>query len=1122
MTLTDWLAAAAGFVTAAPKPSLRLEPDLTPRQPQSSRLRLSPEALARARATAPVPFELYTTRQLHPNEARALHPPARPPAGVVPANVQPMAMDEDLSGFYVDQGLGNSTYSEGMHWLGTPYLAELAQRAEYRQISETYARDMTRVWIKIQGSGEEDKSDKIKLINEAFDRHKVQHKFRRMAELDGFFGRGHLYIDMGVPMDDRDLMRAAIILDRRTVKRGSLKNIQVVEPLWTYPGSYDAMNPLSRDFYVPTTWYVMGREVHRTRLLTFVGREVPDLLKPSYAFGGLSMSQMAKPYVDNWLRTRQSISDLVHSFSVFALATDMSGTLTGGAGADERARADLFTLHRDNSGLFLYDKNREDFKNVSASLGTLDHLQAQAQEHICSVSGIPLVVFTGITPTGLNTTSEGELQAWAQRVHSAQENLFGNHLNFILDLVQLDLFGEIDPEITVTFEPLKEESDTERATRAKTEADTDAAYVSMGALAPDDVRATLAEQEDGRYAAVDLSGLPPEPPSMGADPLAPGLGGGQGGPGAPGGGGSSGAPGGAAGGGPGGQGGGGKPGEDKKSFLALDEEDEWEEADRLALDAGEFEEADHPRDKAGKFAKTAAGAAAAIEYHKGKVAQYQKGGEEVGMVRRPNARAVNHYAEAHGHYTAGNMELGHAAHAEAEMHAGVAEKREKKYAAAGKLPGATVAPAPVEKPAAVLSSKEDLAAQFKSVLGEQAYKSIELLFKYWDEDKIVNEPMKEKVREKAAELQNGDTSPIKDSPPQLRNLNRVLQAHSSSQTSIEPSSPAPAPAPVTTGAPNSKEAIAAQFKDVLGPEAYRNLVEPLFKYWDEVTEPAREQIQKKAEELRNGNVRTIPNAPSQLANLNKALRLHSQSTSASSEKKVKNQKTSVSDGSGNKSESVLIADPKRIPGDWHEKVTAAYGNNKADGNTAAVNNAMAAYGRAMWGSYTSDQQEALEDYLDDVGAEAINDHLRGNKKKNSDKIVRDRVNLMNKAISRSVIPADTPVYRGLKCKLGDLLGSINPSEAEGSVFEHKNYVSSSRDPDIANYFLEESDHGVLLHFTVPAGANGIVLGEQNDEDEKEILLPASTLFRVDKVVPLRGYESKHLVHVTYLGVRKDE
>jgi hypothetical protein len=41
-----------------------------------------------------------------------------------------------------------------------------------------------------------------------------------------------------------------------------------------------------------------------------------DLLKSHYSFGGLDMSQIAKPYVDVWLRTR-------------TIAPDSSGLLLG-------------------------------------------------------------------------------------------------------------------------------------------------------------------------------------------------------------------------------------------------------------------------------------------------------------------------------------------------------------------------------------------------------------------------------------------------------------------------------------------------------------------------------------------------------------------------------------------------------------------------------------------------------------------------------------------------------------------------------------------------------------------------------------------------------------------------
>jgi phage-related protein (TIGR01555 family) len=1083
MNLTSWLTAAIGLVGATPAPALgsRKEPAI---QTPSARLRVAPEALARARANT-APFELYTTRQLHPQDARALFPPARPPAGVVPTGAQPMAMDEDFSGFYADPGLGGSTYSEGMHWLGTPYLAELAQRAEYRQISETYARDMTRAWIKIQASGEEDKGDRIKEIERAFDRHKIQHKFRRMAELDGFFGRAHLYVDMGVPMTDADLMRTAIILDRRTVKKGSLRNIQVVEPLWTYPGSYDAVNPLAPDFYVPVTWYVMGREVHRTRLLTFVGREVPDLLKPSYAFGGLSMSQMAKPYVDNWLRTRQSVSDLIHSFSVFALATDMSGTLTGGAGADERARADLFTLYRDNSGLFLYDKNREDFKNISASLGTLDHLQAQSQEHICSVSGIPLVVFTGITPTGLNTTSEGELQAWAQRVHAAQENLFGDHLRFLLRLVQLDLFGEIDEEITATFEPLKEESETERSTRLKTEADADAAYVSMGALAPDDVRQVLAEQEAGRYAAVDLSGPPPDPPGMGADPLGAGPGAGGGGFGGPGGGGSSGPPGGAAGGAPQPRGGGAGGGED---------EDAWAAADRLALDDEKFEEADHPRDESGKFAKNAGGAAAAMEHHKGKVAQYQKGGEEVGMVRRPNARALKHYAAAHEHYTAGNVEAGHAAHAEAEMHAGVAAQREKRYIAAGKLPGGAVAEA--KTPEAKTPEAKTPEAKTPEAKTPEA-KTPEAKTPEKPEEAAVQFYRKKYEKEREAQLK----------------MQAILGE---------------------AGGKNERAAgPARQFKVIATPEVFEEYLEPMFNNWHLFKESDQEKISKKAAEIAAGDLSPMPGSSNSISMLNYVLSRAPSNEGAiipahrEMQEKLSEiphfqaeQVSEYEDASGQKIRAVLKTDTSKISGNQFAKVTAAYGGKQDKANTFAVDAAMQDYRQVVAAHLAPEEKQVLRDYKGE-GYASVNRYLSGKKALlDRPEEARGFVGILDNAMQKNVVPADTPVYRGLSVGLKALTGFDDPEQAVGKAFVHTSYASTSRDRKFALGFNTDRDKKTtMMKFTVPAGSSGIVLGDQVAGSEKEIVLPRNGVFRIDQV---EAIAKGTVLHVTYLGTKKDE
>jgi phage-related protein (TIGR01555 family) len=220
---------------------------------------------------------------------------------------------------------------------------------------------------------------------------------------------------------------------------------------------------------------------------------------------------MCKPYVDNWLRTRQSVSDLINAFSVMGLKTDMSEVLTGG-GADELTkRVALFNTQRDNRGLMVMDKDAEEFFNVSAPLSNLDALQAQAQEHQAAAVGIPLAVFLMVTPKGLNATSEGDLDIFYSWIAAQQEGL-NPFITKLLNIVQLSLYGEIDPDIGHAWEPLENLDEGELATARKTDAETDALYIESGVLSPEEVRQKLAAQEESSYASLDLSAGPPDTP----------------------------------------------------------------------------------------------------------------------------------------------------------------------------------------------------------------------------------------------------------------------------------------------------------------------------------------------------------------------------------------------------------------------------------------------------------------------------------------------------------------------------------------------------------------------------------------------------------------------------------
>jgi phage-related protein (TIGR01555 family) len=441
----------------------------------------------------------------------------RPAPGVVPEAAKKRVFAMDATPYeYMAQQQGYFGYSVENTFPGYPYLAQLAQLPEYRKITCTIAKEMTRKWLKLRSEGEgDDKAEKLQKLEAAMVRFKVRQAFRRMAEHDGFFGRGQLYIDLRKPggapaREDENELQTPLVISPAKIKKGSLIGFRVVEPVWMYPGLYNSTQPLAGDFYKPSTWYVMGKIVHASRFVIMMARPVPDLLKAAYSFGGVSLSQLARPYIDNWLRTRDSVSDLVHNFSITGLATDMQAALLapnleGESGQGLINRMKFFNAVRDNRGLMLTDKEKEEFFQFNTPLSGLDQLQAQAQEQMAAVSSIPLVKLLGITPAGLNANSDGEIRVFYDDIHAEQENSFRDEFKKILDVLQLNEFGEIDPDITFEFEPLYQLSSLEKANERKASADTDQVLIDAGVISAQEARARVANDPESPYTSLEVT-----------------------------------------------------------------------------------------------------------------------------------------------------------------------------------------------------------------------------------------------------------------------------------------------------------------------------------------------------------------------------------------------------------------------------------------------------------------------------------------------------------------------------------------------------------------------------------------------------------------------------------------
>lgn len=427
-----------------------------------------------------------------------------PPKGVIPQG-ESTKMAMDFAGAMpVFNALDYATeYNVAMGFPGYAVLAELAQISEYRSPVETIAKEMTRKWGVFKTTGEDDRTDVIKALDAEFMRLNVKEVCRKLIEHDGFYGRGQLYFDIGQEVEN-DL---PLSISNKTIKQGSLKRLVNVEPMWTAANQYNADNPLNKNFYKPSSWFLFGKTIHDDRLITVISRPVPDMLKPMYNFGGISLTQLLMPYVDNWLGARQATNDLLKAFSTSGIKTDMGAALTGGSATNAINRAEMFNEFRNNFGTLLLD-NKEEFFQFNTPLSTIDKLQAQAQEQMAAPTHIPLVKLFGITPSGLNASSEGEIQVWYDHVRSEQENILDKPVHKIMQLVMLSLFGEIYDDIVFEWNPLEEETEEAQANKNKAKAETGATLIEAGVISAEEERKRIATDPTSGYNGLDVDDMP--------------------------------------------------------------------------------------------------------------------------------------------------------------------------------------------------------------------------------------------------------------------------------------------------------------------------------------------------------------------------------------------------------------------------------------------------------------------------------------------------------------------------------------------------------------------------------------------------------------------------------------
>lgn len=428
-----------------------------------------------------------------------------------------MAMDRAMEdrGVYtlLQHGFELGQYGACSNFLGYGALQNIAQNGLIRACIETVADDMTRNWVEFQQEGEDDSEDGeaqeyLERLEKAVKRLDLQKVMHRAAAMTGYYGGCLLYLDTGASGPQ---LKLPLSLEPWSMeaKPGFLRAVRVVDPVNCFPGTYNSTDPLKEDYYIPQTWWVLGQEVHASRLIRVYANEPPLLFRPSYNFLGIPQAQILWDYVLHFQDNRDSVNRLMGKFSQLVFKTSMTDILTGGANdlSGLMARLQIMSQNRSNDGVIAVDKDAEDIVKVETPMSGVTDVVRQSLEIVAALNRTPAVKLLGISPSGFNATGESDIRNYYDHVLSQQEKVLRPPLQRILEALQVSLFGKVEPSIGFRFASLSETDENAKVLTQQAKINNLCAVLDRDIVSAEEVRQILVADPDSGF-----DGLDPELP----------------------------------------------------------------------------------------------------------------------------------------------------------------------------------------------------------------------------------------------------------------------------------------------------------------------------------------------------------------------------------------------------------------------------------------------------------------------------------------------------------------------------------------------------------------------------------------------------------------------------------
>ena len=342
---------------------------------------------------------------------------------------------------------------------------------------------------------DEDFLAKLKKISDATDKFNIKNKCQEFAEKKRQFGQVLAFpviegVDYSKPFN----------IDM--VTEGSYKGMSIVDPMWIRPelDGNAVSDPASLNFYEPTYFGMPnGERVHRSWVIFGINGKVPDVLKPTYFFGGYPIPQLIFERVYAAEKVANEAPMLAMSKRLLYMDGNLNTYALDQCKAENDAKA--FSYFRDNWGVVV-KRPDQNIGQIDTSLTDFDDMMMSQFQLVAAAAGMTAVKLLETQPKGFNSTGEYEEDQNRRLLMTIQKEDFVPLLQLHYRLLAKSKFDK-KLHIIVTFDEIDTPDEKERAEINESKSRTLIGYQNAGAIDSQEVRDYLRKDPTSGFDYLD-------------------------------------------------------------------------------------------------------------------------------------------------------------------------------------------------------------------------------------------------------------------------------------------------------------------------------------------------------------------------------------------------------------------------------------------------------------------------------------------------------------------------------------------------------------------------------------------------------------------------------------------